>query len=115
MNRIRLATNEEVEKIKPVSDLDENCLVFALDGHNGVGLAVRRLCQEIDPMVTPEDWNTKLKAMFVRDLETVMAAQGVKYYYFNVAADDEQWQSVVKNWGAEQVSIAPELRFKRTL
>jgi hypothetical protein len=53
--------------------------------------------------------------MFVRDLETVMAAQGVKYYYFNVAADDEQWQSVVKNWGAEQVSIEPELRFKRTL
>jgi hypothetical protein len=115
VNRIRLATQEEVEKIKPVSDLDENCLVFALDGHNGVGLAVRRLCQEIDPMVTPEDWNTKLKAMFVRDLETNLWSQGTRYYYFNVAADDKQWQEVVKNWGAEQVSAAPMLRFKRTL
>ena len=115
MNRVRLATQEEVEKIKPVSDLDEHCVVFSLDAHNGTGVAVRRICQEIDPMVCPDEWNTKLRAMFVRDLETVMAAQGVKCYYFNVAAADEQWQSVVKNWGAEQVSIAPVLRFKRTL
>jgi hypothetical protein len=115
MKRIRLATPEEIESIKPVSDLDEGCTVMALETHKGTGLAVRRVCQEIDPMIPASDWDTKLRAMFTRDLETVLAAQGVKYYYFNVAADDIAWQDVVKNWGAEQVSIAPMLRFKRTL
>lgn len=115
MNRIRLATPEEVEKIKDQSDLDSGCSVMALDTHKGTGLAVRRICNEIDPMVAGSDWDTRLRALFVRDLETVMAAQGVQHYYFNVDVADEAWIGVVKNWGAEQVSPVPMLRFKRTL
>jgi hypothetical protein len=115
MNRIRLATQEEVETIKDRSDLDETCVVMALDTQKGTGLAVRRLCIEVDPMFPGDTWDTRLRAMFTRDLETVMAAQGAKSYYFNVAADDEKWINVVKTWGAEQVSVAPMLRFKRSL
>jgi hypothetical protein len=115
MNRIRLATQEEVDSIKPNADLDNGCTVFALDTQKGTGLAVRRLCFEVDPMFPAEQWDTKLRAMFTRDLETVMAAQGTERYYFNVNADDEKWIQVVKTWGAEQVSVAPMLRFKRTL
>lgn len=115
MNRIRLASPEEVETIKDKSDLTTGDVVFALDTQKGVGLAVRRLCTEIDPMVPGAEWDTKLRAMFTRDLETVLFSQGGTHYYFNVDAEDEEWQHVVKTWGAEQVSTKPVLRFKRTL
>jgi hypothetical protein len=115
MNRIRLANVTEIESIKDKADLDQGCVVFALDTHQGTGLAVHRLCHEIDPMVVPDEWNTRLRAMFVRDLETVLAAQGTSHYYFNVLANDTEWQENVKTWGAEQVSVNPELRFKRIL
>jgi hypothetical protein len=115
MNRIRLATQEEADSIKDFSDLDTGCTVFALNTQNGVGLAVRRLCQEVDPLVAPEGWNTRDRTIFVRDLETVIAAQGGTHYYFNVDADDQTWQDVVKHWGAEQVSKSPVLRFKKIL
>lgn len=115
MNRLRIATKEEIEKVKACADLDQGCTVLALDTERGTGLAVRRICNEIDPMVLPDEWNTKLRALFTRDLETMMAAQGTLHYYFNVAATDEDWMKVVENWGAEQVSPAPMIRFKRTL
>lgn len=115
MNRIRLATVEEVESIKDKSDLDDGCVVFALDTQKGVGLAVRRICTEIDPMVPAPNWDTKLRAMFTRDLETLHWGQGGKTYYFNVLASDTNWQHVVETWGAERLSPEPVIRFKRTL
>lgn len=115
MQRIRLATPEEVESIKDKSDLDSGCVVFALDTQAGTGLAVRRVCTEIDPMIPAPDWDTKLRAMFTRDLETILWGQGGGSYYFNIDAEDKKWQHVVKTWGAEQVSVTPVLRFKRTL
>jgi len=115
MNRIRLATPEEVDSIKDGSDLDTGDVVFALDTHKGVGKAVRRVCTEIDPMFPPPEWDTKLRAMFVRDLETVLWSQGGTHYYFNIDAEDTDWQHVVETWGASKVSPKPMLRYKRTL
>jgi hypothetical protein len=114
MKRIRLATAEEVESIKDVSDLDQGCNVFALDTAAGTGLAVRRMCQEIDPLITP-GWNPRQRSLFIRDIETVLHAQGGTSYYFNVDPDDSEWIGFIKGWGAEQVSPQPMLRFKRTL
>ena|SRR5258708_3360025 len=115
MNRIRLASSEEVDSIKGQGDLDDGCVVFALDTQKGIGFAVRRICTEIDPMIPGAEWDTKLRAMFTRDLETILFAQGGKTYYFDVDAEDEAWQHVVKTWGAERVSVKPVIRFKRTL
>jgi|SRR6267142_1856116 len=115
MNRIRLATAEEVESIKGKSDLDTGDVVFALDTQKGVGLAVRRVCTEIDPMFPGQEWDTKLRAMFTRDLETVLYAQGGTHYYFNVDAEDKEWQHVVETWGASLVSPKPVLRYKRVI
>ena len=116
MNRVRLATEAEIESIKETTDLEAGaCLVYALDTQKGVPLAVRRLCTEIDPMVVPSEFGTKLKSLFIRDLETLLWSQGVVSYYFNVDANDTEWQEYVKHWGAEQVSAIPMLRFKRTL
>lgn len=116
MNRVRLATEAEVESIKKFADLENDaCLVYALDTQKGTPIAVRRVCTEIDPLVAPEDFGTKLKSLFIRDLETVLWGQGVRSYYFNVDATDKDWQEYVMHWGAEQVSSTPMLRFKRTL
>ena len=115
MKRIRPATIEEIESIKDRSDLDVGCNVLALETTLGTGLAVRRICNEIDPMISPDAWTLRQRIFFIRDLETVLAAQGVPYYYFNVGADEQPWIDTIKEWGAEQVSKKPELRFKKIL
>jgi len=116
MQRIRLATPEEVVQIQDKCDLDDTCIVYALDSnHKGVAFGVRRLAAEIDPIIVPEAWDNRLRQIFWRDLETATWAQGVKHYYFNVHTADQQWIDVMKNWGAEQVSTAPEFRFKKVL
>jgi hypothetical protein len=114
-SRIRLAVPEEVESIRATSDLDSTCVVLALETAQGIGLAVIRQAVELDPIYFPPEWNTKQKTFFVRDIETVMQAKGAVTYYFNVDATNEVWIENLKNWGAEQVSPTPELRFKVTL
>jgi hypothetical protein len=114
MNRIRLATAEEVESIKSQADLDQGCSVYALTTQNGVGIAVRRMCDEIDPMITP-GWTVRQRSLFIRDIETGLSFQGVHHYYFNVDPQDKEWIDYVKAYGAEQISPEPMLRFKRTL
>lgn len=115
MNRIRLATPEEVETIKDQCDLDSTCVVLALDTQKGTGFGVQRVATEIDPIIIPNDWDNRLRVMLWRDLETVVWAQGAKSYYFNIHETDTEWIKVMKNWGAEQVSTAPEFRFKKAL
>jgi hypothetical protein len=114
-SRIRLATPEEVETIRATADLDSTCIVLALESAQGIGLAVIRQAVELDPIYFPPEWNTKQKVFFIRDLETVMHAKGAISYYFNVDATNETWIENIKNWGAETVSLQPELRFKVTL
>lgn len=118
MNRIRLATVEEVKSIAPVSDLDESCLVFALDTQQGTPLGVVRTVVEIDPVVYPETWkgnNERLKMLFQRDLETIIFAKGAPKYYFNVHADDKKMVDAMATLGAENISTAPEFRFRKRL
>jgi len=115
MKRIRLANETEIDSIKDRSDLDVGCNVIALDTVLGTGFAVRRVCNEIDPVISPDGWNLRQRVFFMRDLETMMAAQGVTHYYFNVGADEQLWINTVTEWGAEQVSTKPEYRFKKLL
>ena len=115
MKRLRLATEAEVEIMRAGGDLDPTCQVVALTTQSGSPLAVIRLAIEIDPVAFPTDFPDRLKALFIRDIETHLAAKGVTSYYFNVTASDEAWQKTVLNWGAEQVSREPEIRFKKAL
>jgi len=115
MNRIRLATPEEVESIKDKCDLDATCVVLALDTQRGTAFGVQRVATEIDPIIVPDNWDNRARVIFWRDLETVVWSQGAKSYYFNVHEADKSWIEVMKNWGAEQVSTAPEFRFKKVL
>jgi hypothetical protein len=115
VNRIRLATAEEVESIKAVGDT-EGAMVLALTTEHGVPLAVVRTVVEVDPVVYPPDLHNRLKLMFQRDIETVLAAKGVAKYYFNVHASNTNMLEVgIKNLGAVQVSTEPEFRFVKAL
>jgi hypothetical protein len=115
MNRIRLATPEEIEPLKANSDLDPTCTVLALESDAGTAFAVIRHAVEVDPVHFPKGYPDRMKAVFVRDIETCLTAWGIPSYYFNVLASDEDWMKAVVKWGAEQISVAPEQRFKRTL
>lgn len=112
MNRIRIATEEEVESIKKGSDLDETCIVLALSTQQGAPIAVVRTAIEVDPVVYPEGLPTRMKAMFQRDIETVLVAKGIKKYYFNVHVSNETMLEIAKTLGAEQMSTEPEYRFR---
>lgn len=114
INRIRVAKPEEVKAIEATSDL-QGCTVLALDTPEGTITAVVRTPVEVDPVRYPEDISDRWKAMFQRDVETVLAAQGVTHYYFNVHAANEQWRHVVETYGALAQSNEPEIRYKKVL
>lgn len=115
MNRIRLATPEEVKQIEAHSDLDETSLVLGLDTREGVPLAVVRTVIEVDPVIYPEGLPDRLKALFQRDVETFLYAKGAMRYYFNVHVANEPMLRVAQTLGAEQMSTAPEFRFRKRL
>lgn len=117
MNRLRLATEEEIAKIKDTSDLGPTCYVLALDTQQGTILGVVRMPVEVDPVYFPEGLSDKLKLFFMRDIETHLSAKGAMSYYFNIVASEENqaWIDTAKNFGAQQVSKVPELRFMKPL
>jgi hypothetical protein len=115
MKRLRFATQEEVESIAHGSDIDGNCRVLVLDTPAGVAMAVVRLCVEVDPVYFPPNSSTRIRAGFVRDLETYLSATGVQSYYFNVVHNDAIWHRAVEHWGAQRVSFSPEFRYKKVL
>jgi hypothetical protein len=117
INRIRVATKEEIAAIADVSDLGPTCTVLALDTPEGAMKAVIRTAIEIDPVIYPEPdkLSMRMRAMFWRDLETVLAAQGATKYYFNVHVTNKAMCDTVKTWGAFQLSTEPEFRFSKVL
>jgi len=116
LNKIRLATKEEIERIRPTADLDYAQQVYALDNRDGTAdLAVYRLAPEIDPAYFSPSSDTRRRATFVRDLETVLWAQGVPAYYFSTLQSDVEWNTVVAHWGAEPLWAVPHQRYKKIL
>lgn len=114
INRIRIATAEEVEQIQAVSDC-QGATVLALTTPEGTPMAVVRSVVEVDPLFFPEKLSDRMKAMFIRDVETVLAAQGVHKYYFNVHATNEKMLNYSKHYGATELSTEPEIRFVKVL
>lgn len=115
MERIRLATPEEVQRIEGEADLTPTSAVFALGTSKGTILGVRRIVNELDPVFLPEGCDSRMKAFFARDMANGLWFQGVTELYFNVAADDAEWQRNVEKFGADRVSPVPEFRYKLVL
>lgn len=114
LSKIRLATPEEIQKIESFSDLHDGTTVLAFGEGDDTDFAVLRNLIEIDPLISAKE-NTKRKALFVWAIENMLRFQGVKRYYFNILPDNEEWKQAVEHWGAQQLSKAPELRFRKDL
>ncbi len=116
INRIRIATPEEVAEVIQSGDSREGT-VLALDTPEGAMKAVIRTAIEIDPVIypQPDKLSMRMRAVFWRDLETVLAAQGAKNYYFNVHVSNQAMNDTVKTWGAFRLSSEPEYRYIKAL
>jgi len=90
--------------------------VYAEDnGKGGVDLAVLRLAPEVDPVFFSESSDTRRRALFVRDVETVLWSQGLPAYYFTAEKSDLEWNTAVQHWGAEPLFPVPHQRYKKLL
>lgn len=112
MDKIRLATPEEVQQIKEFSDLTPTSTVITFGGKD---FAVLRQVWELDPVIFDKDTTDRRKLFFLTNLETAARLQGMNELYFNIHDSDETWKSVAQSWGAEPTSTAPEIRFKKAL
>ena len=113
---LRLATPDEIERIKDYSDLTSVTSVIAYARKDEPSdLAVLRLAPELDPVIFTPETPPQQKRDFIRLVEAHMRCSGGREYYFNASPEDKEWLSVITGWGAQQVSKAPELRFKMYL
>jgi hypothetical protein len=110
LDRIRLATEEEVEKIKDESNLTPMSRVLAM----GDMLAVWRVANEIDPVHFNEAPAPKMYK-FLWGMENILKGAGVSEYFFNTPADDEKYNHFLKEMGAERLSKQPDYRWRVNL
>lgn len=114
---IRLATKDEIDKVKEKSDpVLGHTQFLALDSDTGgVDIAVVRNCFEVNPIIYAEGTNDIRRAKFLWGLEERLLGAGIDRYYFQIDSSKEHYIKTVKHWGAEQVSEVPEFRFLKII
>lgn len=110
MDKIRLATEEEVQEIAAESNLTPFSRVLVL----GKMKAVWKVCNELDPVFFG-DAPKPLMYKFLWGLENIMKGSGVTEYFYNVPADDTNYHAVLEKLGAERQSKQPDFRYKINL
>lgn len=111
MDSIKLATPEQVERIRSQSDLELPSTVLAM----GEDLAVVKQVTEVDPVYFAESSPTSRRLMFIWGIENWLRLNGVPAYYFDVPTDNETWRHNVETHGAEQLSTGPVFHYKKVL
>lgn len=113
MDAIKLATPEQIERIRATSDLGPTSAVLAM----GDDVAVVKQVTELDPVYFAPDSTTSRRLMFIWGLETWLRLTGTNAYYFNILANEENevWRKVVETHGAKPRSHAPEIRYGKEL
>jgi hypothetical protein len=115
MKKLRYATEEEIRSIAQKADYNPSAIVLAQDTPHGPILSVVKQVIEVDPVHYPEGCEDRFKLLSANNVEAFLMGKGVSAYYFNIWNEMEDWQIVVKNYGAEQISMAPEVRFKKVI
>lgn len=110
MDKIRLATEEEIKEIEAGSNLTAMSRVLVL----GKMKAVWKICNELDPVYF-DGAPKPLMYKFLWGLENLMKGSGVTEYYFNIPAADTQYQEVIEHLGGERQSKQPDYRYKINL
>lgn len=120
MDKIRLATEQEVEGVRTISNLCPPYSVFAFDGQAQPDLAVYRMAPELDPVMWAPETSDRRKMLFIWAIENGLRMMGtVPHYYFQVSAEDTpeatKWRHVVETSGAERLSPTPQYRYIKSL
>ena len=110
MEKIRLATIEEIDTIKDKSNLNSRSTVWQLEGM----LGVCKVVNELDPVFL-NGASTKQFCKFVWGLEYIMKGAGWDSYHFNVKAEDREYNELIQEFGGERVSMQPDYRYKVNL
>jgi hypothetical protein len=110
LDKIRLATTEEIQSIEADSNLTPMSRVLKM----GEMTAVWRVANEIDPVHVNGAPIQKLYK-FLWGMENILRGSGATEYYFNVPADDTQYHKVLEQLGAERLSKQPDYRFRVNL
>ena len=110
LEKIRLATPEEVEEIRPNSNLTPMCKVLAM----GDMKAVWRIANELDPVHFAGAPVQKMYK-FLWGVENIMRGAGCTEYFFNTPADDPQYHKIIEEMGGERLSKQPDYRWRVNL
>lgn len=110
LEKIRLATPEEVEAIAKEADLTPMSKVLAM----GDMRAVWRVAHELDPVFYGDAPDAR-KYKFIWGIENIMKGSGCTEFYFNVPVSDEKYNKIVEHFGAQRTSKEPEYRYKVVL
>lgn len=112
LERLRLATQEEIDSIVKEADLTASSRVLV----QGSSKAVWRICNEIDPMFYEEGTSNQQKGLFINNLQNFLIGAGASEFYFNIpVADEVTPQLLTSHFGAQRTSKEPEYRYKITL
>ena len=113
---IRPASPEEIESIKKHADLTANSSVLVFENKSGEpDIAVIRYAVEMDPVFFGKDTSNRRKAAFIWGLQNILRNMGIREYYFMCDPANTEWIKTVKEWGAEETTEQPELRFRKNL
>lgn len=135
MNDLRPATQEEVAKIAPVSDLGfTEHEVWALDNANGTtNYFVMKLERVLDPVLFDPSVPKNMKSMILWMVNNFLKGRGWPCYYFGIHAenqhgpkcvtcqrplpnpDDVAFRESMMHHGAEDSFGVPAWRLKKTL
>ena len=114
---LRLATPEEIEKVRKDGDLTSESIVLAMSHKDlETDLAVVRRCVELDPVYFAETSNTSRRATFIWGIENYLRLQGFPEYYFDVLKSaTPEWVNIVEKWGGKCLSTDFRKRYKKVL
>lgn len=110
LERIRLATEEEVKEIESNSNLTPMCRVMKMGEITGVW----RVAHELDP-VHPNGAPMQKLYKFLWGVENILKGSGCTEYFYNVPADDLKYHKILEELGAERVSKQPDYRYRVNL
>lgn len=110
LEKIKLATEEEVKEIKDQANLTSTSRVVAMGEIRGVW----RVANELDPVIFNGASNAKVYK-FLWGMENILRGAGVSEYFFNVPADDVKYHKVIEELGGERLSKQPDYRYRVNL
>jgi hypothetical protein len=110
LEKIRLATPEEVAEIEPNSNLTAMSKVLVM----GDMKAVWRVAHELDPVHFNGAPVTKMYK-FLWGIENIMRGAGVTEWFCNTPADDPRYHRIIEDLGAQKLSKQPDYRWRINL